>query len=199
MRSGWAEEAWATRAGLGAEPQEAAVTRTMLASGCALDEGALVSAVAVRATGREAEGLGFAVALARCMGRATPGTDAFLQALAEALGEEPPARLGLDVTGALGLPEGWRARSVAELRPAWRRAAFAGHPDRGGEAGEFHRLRAAWEAVQAEVARTRALRDWPRPGSRGVRAVWGGETGVWRVLAGTRPAAPQRGDGSRPV
>lgn len=38
--------------------------------------------------------------------------------------------------------------SQDELRAAYRRACRLHHPDRGGDAAEFHRVQTAWAAIQ---------------------------------------------------
>jgi DnaJ-class molecular chaperone len=52
----------------------------------------------------------------------------------------------------LGLPDRPRP-STAEVKAAWRSAAAVHHPDRGGSAAEFDRLRKAYEEALAEAER----------------------------------------------
>jgi DnaJ-class molecular chaperone len=54
----------------------------------------------------------------------------------------------------LGLPD-QPTPSAAEVKQAWRLAASRHHPDRGGNAVEFDRLRRAYEEALAEAERPR--------------------------------------------
>lgn len=182
LRSGWGAAAWAARVGVGAETQEAAVAQRLVASGTTLPEAQLIDALACRAAQDGAAAMQFAVALAELIDRPTPGTDALLAALADTLGEPPPERLGPDVRAVLGLPADWRARPSADLRRCWRQAAFAVHPDRGGDGVRFGRVQAAWAAVVADGARRAVLRRMAGVGEPERMGLWGGGTGEWRGL-----------------
>lgn len=182
MRSGWPEEAWVARASTAASAEGAAMARSLVASGCAPHIRELVAAVALRAPAREAQALAFASALAALIGHPTPSTDALLTRLAESMGEAPPLRCGPPVVERLGLPRDWRQRSRTGLRGPWRTAAFAAHPDQGGDAERFREVQAAWRVVCDDLERVERLTHVPTPPTPTLRALWGQETGLWRVL-----------------
>ncbi|AUX39197.1 uncharacterized protein SOCE26_005790 [Sorangium cellulosum] len=64
----------------------------------------------------------------------------------------PSSARGVSPFVVLGLPD---AAGVAEVRRAFRRLALATHPDRGGDAAEFMRVKWAHDEAMSRLARPR--------------------------------------------
>ena len=186
MRSEWPPETWAEQVGLGQGDSHDVMARLLVSSGSGPQEEVLAAAIAVRASGRGEWVMRRAVELTERIGRETVATDAFLGALAAALGVRAPAWRTLDVMEILGLSEDWRDRSWQQLRTVCRESAFRTHPDRGGDPEQFMAVRAAWKHLRQAHQRHRRRGMPEAPETPGLRGVWGLETRVWEVL----PAVP---------
>lgn len=153
----------------------AAVHALLAAAGAPSQDGAVASLAARQVSS------GAAFTIARRIGAALPGTDRLLAALSAATGSPPPIPLSPDPAAALDLPPRWWSRSRSDLRPAWRAAVLATHPDHHPDAdpAEFHAARAGWERVQADLQAVEAQGDADQDA---VSAIWGGPRGGWVEL-----------------